>query len=253
MADHFTEGNRADVEALRKGSIAEMRKTIRREDRRGAGMIRGVIFDLDGVLATTDELHYQAWKRLAGDLGITGFHRGDNARQRGVSRMESLKVVLEKGEGRYTDEEMASLAKRKNEYYRELLEDLDETAVLPGAVETLIMLREKGILTAVGSASENAPVILAKPGLADFVDSICCGLEVTKSKPDPEVFIKAAGKLKLPNRSCLVVEDAVAGIQAARAAEMKTLAVGEDHNLLDADWSAPTLAEVAGWDAILYG
>lgn len=214
-------------------------------------MIRGVIFDLDGVLATTDELHFKAWKRLADELGITGFSREDNARQRGVSRMESLKVVLEKGGRRYSEEEMTALAKRKNEYYKELLMDLDETAVLPGALEALIMLRKKGILTAVGSASENAPVILNKTGLAGFVDKICCGLEVTKSKPDPEVFIKAAEKLKLPNRLCLVVEDAAAGIQAAKAAEMKTLAVGKDYRLLGADRSAPTLAEVADWDAIL--
>jgi len=214
-------------------------------------MIRGVIFDLDGVLATTDELHYRSWKRLADDLGITSFNHEDNARQRGVSRIESLKVVLEKGDKQYSKEEMAELAKRKNEYYKTLLKNLDETAILPGALETLKMLRKKGILTAIGSVSENAPVILNKTGLIDFIDSICCGLDVTKSKPDPEVFIKAAEKLKLPNHLCVVVEDAAAGIQAAKAAEMKTLAVGKDHMLLGADWNALTLAEVSDWDVIL--
>lgn len=214
-------------------------------------MIKGVIFDLDGVLATTDELHYQAWKRLAGELGITAYNREDNARQRGVGRMESLKVVLEKAGRTYSEEEMAIFAERKNEYYKGLLENLNETAVLPGAVETLQMLRNKGILIAVGSASANAPTILHRTGLKQFIDQVCCGLDISKSKPDPEVFLKTAEKLNLPYSQCIVVEDAAAGIRAAESAGMKTLAVGKDHKILGADWDVLTLAEVTDWDKIL--
>ena len=112
--------------------------------------MKGVIFDLDGVLVSTDELHYQAWKKLADELGITEFNREDNMRQRGVSRMASLEIVLEKGDKTYTQEEKMELADRKNGYYVEMLQKLDSGAVLPGAVETLKMLKEMGIMSAVG-------------------------------------------------------------------------------------------------------
>ena len=102
--------------------------------------MKGVIFDLDGVLVSTDELHYRAWKRLAEELGITGFGREDNARQRGVSRMASLEVVLEKGDRKYSAEAKQELAERKNNYYVDMLQSLDDSAVLPGAKKTLLML-----------------------------------------------------------------------------------------------------------------
>ena len=127
--------------------------------------MKGVIFDLDGVLVSTDELHYQAWKKLADELGITEFNREDNMRQRLVSRMASLEIVLEKGDKTYTQEEKMELADRKNGYYVEMLQKLDSGAVLPGAVETLKMLKEMGIMSAVGSASKNAPIILERTGL----------------------------------------------------------------------------------------
>lgn len=134
--------------------------------------MKGVIFDLDGVLVSTDELHYQAWKKLADELGITEFNREDNMRQRGVSRMASLEIVLEKGDKTYTQEEKMELADRKNGYYVEMLQKLDSGAVLPGAVETLKMLKEMGIMSAVGSASKNAPIILERTGLAAYIDKI---------------------------------------------------------------------------------
>ena len=213
--------------------------------------MQGVIFDLDGVLVSTDELHYQAWKKLADELGITDFNREDNVRQRGVSRMASLEVVLEKGDKEYSEEEKVEMAERKNDYYKEMLQSLDDSAVLPGAFDTLKMLRDRGILTAVGSASKNAPLILEKTGLLPLIDKISCGLDVTKSKPDPEVFLVAASKLELTPENCLVVEDAKAGIDAAKAGGMKSLGVGPFYEELGADFHSRTLATVDNWEEIL--
>ena len=214
-------------------------------------MIRGIIFDLDGVLVSTDEMHYLAWKRLADELGITGFTREDNRRQRGVSRMASLEVVLEKADRIYSEAEKAVLAERKNNYYLELLENMDESAVLENVKDVLKVLKDKGLLLAVGSASRNAPVILMKTGLMPYLDKISCGLDTTKSKPDPEVFLVAAEKLALPPEECLVVEDSAAGIQAAVAGGMKSLAVGPFYQSLHAHFEAPLLCKVENWESIL--
>ena len=214
-------------------------------------MIKSVIFDLDGVLVSTDELHYQAWKKLAEELGITEFTKEDNEKQRGVSRMESLEVVLKKGSKVYTEEEKKVLAERKNDYYKEMLQSLDDSAVLEGAVDTLKMLRTKGIGIGVGSVSKNTPVILEKTGLAPYIDQVSCGLDITRSKPDPEVFLVAAKKLDMPVEECLVVEDSAAGIVAAKAAGMKSLGVGPYYQTLGAEYMARTLAERIDWDKIL--
>ncbi|MGE5613534.1 MAG: beta-phosphoglucomutase [Bacillota bacterium] len=213
-------------------------------------MIKGVIFDLDGVLVSTDELHYKAWKKLADEIGITGFNRDDNRMQRGVGRMESLEILLSKGSRKYTDEEKARLADKKNEYYRGMLREMDEGALLPGAVETLEMLRRKGVLIGVGSASKNAPLIIEKTGLCRYIDKLSCGLDISRSKPDPEVFLVAAGKLKLRPEECLVVEDSAAGIAAAKAASMASLGVGLHYEKLGADYASETLLGV-DWDMIL--
>ncbi|MDY3038646.1 MAG: beta-phosphoglucomutase [Roseburia inulinivorans] len=214
-------------------------------------MIKGVIFDLDGVLVSTDEMHYLAWKRLADELGIHGFTRKDNERQRGVSRMASLEIVLEKSDTVYTEEEKVKLAEKKNDYYKELLQQLDDGAVLKGAKEALIKLREMGILIGVGSVSKNTPVILEKTGLLPLIDKVSCGLDITKSKPDPEVFLVAAKKLALPVEECLVVEDAAAGIQAAKAAGMRSLAVGPYYEKLGAAYQTPGLYAVDHWEEML--
>ncbi len=214
-------------------------------------MIRGVIFDLDGVLVSTDEMHYQAWKRLAQELGITGFTRADNERQRGVSRMASLEVVLEKADRSYSEEEKLALAETKNGYYLELLKDMDDSCVLKEVKPVLKMLRDRGMLLAVGSASKNAPVILEKTGLIEYLDQISCGLDVTKSKPDPEVFLVAARKLNLPPEQCLVVEDSAAGMEAAARGGMRSLAVGPFHETIHGDFHGPMLCEIQEWDEIL--
>ncbi len=213
--------------------------------------MKNVIFDLDGVLVSTDELHYQAWKKLAEELEITNFTRADNERQRGVSRMESLEVVLEKSSKTFSEAEKVELADRKNDYYKEMLEELDDSAVLEGAVQTLTMLRGKGVQIAVGSASKNTPMILQKTGLDIYIDQVSCGLDITRSKPDPEVFLVAAEKLGTAPETCVVVEDSAAGIVAARAANMKSLGVGPYYHSLGADFTARTLTANIDWEAIL--
>ena len=213
--------------------------------------MKGVIFDLDGVLVSTDELHYQAWKRLAEELGITAFTRKDNERQRGVSRMASLEVVLEKSDRQFSEEEKLELAELKNSYYKQSLKTLTPDALLPGAKETLLLLRERGIKTSVGSASKNAPEILERIGLLPLLDKVSCGLDTSKSKPDPEVFLIAARKMELEPEVCLVVEDSAAGIVAATNGGMKSLAVGPLYQQLGGTFCARDLSQVEDWDALL--
>lgn len=214
-------------------------------------MIKGIIFDLDGVLVSTDKLHFEAWKKLAQKLGIHDFTHEDNVRQKGVSRMESLEVVLEKTDNKYSAEEKEEFAETKNCYYVEMLKSLDSEAILKDAKEALIMLRERGLKIAIGSVSKNAPIILERTGLIDFIDEVSCGLDITRSKPDPEVFLVAADKLGLSYKECLVAEDSKAGIIAAKAANMKTLGVGPDHMNLDADYQSETLLSHVDWEEIL--
>lgn len=189
-------------------------------------MIKAVIFDLDGVLVTTDELHFTAWKALADKLGINDFTKADNVRQRGVSRMASLEVVLEKTDRAFSEEEKLTLAEEKNEIYVRSLSSLSEADVLSGANEFIDYLKSKGIKTAVGSASKNTPLILEKTKLANKFDAVSCGLDTTKSKPDPEVFLIAAKKLGVAPCDCVVVEDSDAGIEAAKTGGMYAIAVG---------------------------
>jgi len=214
-------------------------------------MIKGVIFDLDGVLVSTDEMHFEAWNMLSKKLGITNFTKEDNERQKGVSRIESLEVVLSKGTTIYSEAEKEKFAEEKNNYYIKLLEILDSKAVLKDVVETLKFLRNKGIKIGVGSASKNTPLILQKTGLNKYIDEVSCGLDVTKSKPDPEVFIVAAKKLNLKNEECLVIEDSKVGIVAARACHMKSLGVGPEHDQLGADYDALTMQSNVDWNELL--
>jgi beta-phosphoglucomutase len=188
-------------------------------------MIKAVIFDLDGVIVSTDEFHYQGWQRLADEEGIC-FDRKINERLRGVSRTESLEIILEKAERNYSREEKTEMAERKNNYYRELLHTLSPDDVFPGIRKMLKELKDKGIKIAIGSSSKNTPFILQKIGMERSFDAISDGNQIKKSKPDPEVFLLAASKLQIPPDRCLVVEDADAGVEAAINAGMKCLAVG---------------------------
>ncbi|MFA9381578.1 MAG: beta-phosphoglucomutase [Acetanaerobacterium sp.] len=214
-------------------------------------MIKAVIFDLDGVLVSTDKLHFEAWKRLAEELHIKGFTEEDNIRQRGVSRMESLNVLLEKTTAAYSDEQKDALCVQKNEYYKEMLSSLDKNALLAGAVETVEGLKKKGILIGIGSVSRNTPEILRRTGLAKLIDKVSCGLDIQNSKPDPEVFLVAAKKLGIAPEHCLVVEDADVGIIAAKAGGMKAMGVGPAQYHEKADYGAPSLAAPIEWDTIL--
>ncbi len=186
---------------------------------------KAVIFDLDGVIVCTDDCHYMGWKKLADDEGIY-FDRSINERQRGVSRMESLEVLLEKAEKEYTDEEKLEMATRKNEYYKEFIKELSPKDILPGVMEFTEFLKKNSIKIAIGSSSKNTPAILKNVGLENYFDAVADGNDITKSKPDPEVFLTAANKLGVPAFDCLVVEDADAGVQAALAAGMDVIGVG---------------------------
>jgi beta-phosphoglucomutase len=186
---------------------------------------KAVIFDLDGVIVSTDEYHYRAWKRMADEEGID-FDRTINESLRGISRMESLEIVLERASKSYTTTEKAELARRKNEYYKQLLNQLTPADILPGVMPVLEQLKREGIKIAVGSSSKNTPVILEKIGLDRYFDAVADGNQITHSKPDPEVFLLAAAKLQIRPEDCVVVEDAAAGIDAAVTGKMKAVAVG---------------------------
>ena len=202
-------------------------------------MIKAVLFDLDGVIVSTDGCHYRAWKRMADEEGIY-FDEKINDRLRGVSRMASLEIVLERASRSYTDDEKAALAARKNDYYRDLIRELTPSDILPGAMENLNELKENGILVAVGSSSKNTPLILRRIGLDAFFDAVSDGNNISRSKPDPEVFLKAAEMLGTDPADCLVVEDADAGIEAGRRGGMKTLSV---KGAVGADYFAPDLSD----------
>ena len=186
--------------------------------------IKAVIFDLDGVIVTTDDCHYEAWKRMADEEGIY-FDREINERLRGVSRMASLDIVLERASKSYTEEEKVEMATRKNGYYVELIHQLTPEAILPGVLDNLTALKEAGVRIAIGSSSKNTPIILKQIGLDTTFDAVSDGNNISKSKPDPEVFLKAADMLGIPYADCMIVEDADAGIKAGKAAGMKTVAV----------------------------
>ncbi|MFD0678548.1 MULTISPECIES: beta-phosphoglucomutase [unclassified Paenibacillus] len=192
----------------------------------GIANIAAVIFDLDGVLVHTDHYHYLAWKRICDEEGIT-FDETVNHRLRGVSRTESLEIILEQTEHTYSQEMKLQLAERKNGYYKELLHSLSHSDTAVGVLETIGFLQKNRIRMAIGSSSKNAPLILEKLGLLDKFDAVADGNSIRNSKPDPEVFLIAAGRLGVEPELCLVVEDAASGIIAARRAGMKVVAVGQ--------------------------
>ena len=189
-------------------------------------MIKAIIFDLDGVLISTDELLYRAWKALADRLGVP-FDRAQNDRCRGISRMDSLEIVLERSPVKYTLREKEAFAAEKNENYRSMLASLTESDVPEGVLPTLALLKKRGYSLALASASKNAPLILERTGLGAYLDAVADGNCVTRSKPDPEVFLVAAEKLGIAPGECAAVDDALAGVEAARAAGMLAVGYGD--------------------------
>ena len=203
----------------------------------------GIIFDLDGVICSTDHYHYLAWKALADRLGIP-FNETDNNRLRGVSRMESLNIVLEKSAVAYSEEEKAAMATEKNDAYRQLLHQMSP-ADLSGEVKaTLDALRAQGLKLAIGSSSKNTPFILERLGLGGYFDAVADGNCITRSKPDPEVFLKAAEMIGLSPDVCLVVEDAHAGVEAAVNGGFDCAAIGDAKDDPRARWHLAAFGEL---------
>jgi beta-phosphoglucomutase len=211
--------------------------------------IKAVIFDLDGVIVSTDNCHYEAWKQLADKENIY-FDRSINERLRGVSRMESLEIVLERTLKQYSFDEKIKLAESKNEYYKKLIHRLTPTDILPGVLLFIKLLKTNGIKIAIGSSSKNSPAILQRIELSGCFDATADGNDISKSKPDPEVFLVAAKRLYVEPVSCLVVEDSIAGIDAAVSAGMMSLAVGAASGYEKADISANSLLSISASDVL---
>lgn len=206
--------------------------------------LKAVIFDLDGVIVFTDQFHYQAWKKMADSMGIY-FDEEINNRLRGVSRMDSLKIILERYEGEpLSQEKKEVLAAQKNDTYCELLKTMTPADVTKEVRDTLAEIRRRGYGISLGSSSKNAKFILNRVQLMDAFDQISDGNNITNSKPDPEVFLKAAEFLGEKPKDCLVVEDAEAGIEAGIAGGMKTAAIGEGIDCPKADYKLNTFADL---------
>lgn len=197
--------------------------------------MKGFIFDLDGVLTDTAKYHYLAWKELARGLGFH-FPIEQNERQKGVSRMASLEILLEAGGiTDKTEAEKLALAEEKNNLYLKMIETITSADILPGISEFLERLKREGVKIALGSASKSGGMILEKLGIEKLFDAIVDGNLVSRPKPDPEVFLKAAKLLGLPPKSCIVVEDAKAGVEAALAAGSHVIGIGSREQLSAAD------------------
>ncbi len=186
---------------------------------------KAVIFDLDGVICHTDKYHYTAWKTIADEIGVY-FDKKINNRLRGVSRAESFEIILEAYNGYLSPEQKLHYIDKKNSLYVEYLKTMTPGDISSEVKHTLNVVRQNGILMAIGSSSRNARLILKQTGIEDMFDAISDGNNISKSKPDPEVFLSAARYLQAEPTTCIVVEDAVSGVQAALAANMDCAAIG---------------------------
>jgi len=205
---------------------------------------KAIIFDLDGVICFTDKYHYLAWKALADELGIY-FDETINNRLRGVSRMASFEIILERYEGEpMSEEEKVACTEKKNTLYREMLKNMSPADLSDEVKNTLDELRARGIKLAIGSSSKNTPFILERIGLAGYFDAVSDGNNIQNSKPDPEVFLKAAEFLGIAPEDCLVVEDAEAGVQGAFAGGMEAAAIGDAASLKCGTYNIDTFADL---------
>jgi beta-phosphoglucomutase len=203
--------------------------------------ILGFIFDLDGVITDSAEFHFQAWKRLADEEGIP-FTREDNEALRGIPRRQSLLALL-KGKI-YPEDKLLEMMDRKNRYYQDLIAGITPEDLLPGAKDLLIEIRIAGYKAALGSASKNAREVIARLGIESLFDAIADGYSVEKQKPAPDLFLHAAAQLGLSPEQCLVVEDAAAGIDAAKAGGFFAVGLGDANRLAQADVVFPNLRGV---------
>lgn len=203
--------------------------------------IKAFIFDLDGVLTDTAEYHYRAWKRLADELGIP-FSREDNEALRGIPRKASLMLILK---GRtFPEVQIQEMMERKNLYYLEFIREIGPGDLLHGARELLEEIRAVGLKSALGSASKNAPEVIKRLGIENLLDAVSDGQSVMRQKPAPDLFLHAAAQLKLSPAECVVVEDAAAGVEAARAGGFRCVGLGPHERVNGADVIFPSLANV---------
>ncbi|MFG6120669.1 beta-phosphoglucomutase [Thalassobacillus sp. B23F22_16] len=195
--------------------------------------IRGVLFDLDGVITDTAEYHFEAWKKLAEELDIS-FDRGFNERLKGVGRMESLELILKHGEKELSETEKEHFASKKNDHYKTMIANITPNDLLPGILEFMEEIKEAGIKTALASSSKNAQVVIERLEITHLLDEVVDAAKLERGKPDPEIFLKAAEQINEPVTACVGVEDAQAGVDAIKAAGM--FAVGVGSYLEKADW-----------------
>jgi beta-phosphoglucomutase len=205
--------------------------------------MKGIIFDLDGVLCFTDKFHYQAWKTLADELALP-FDESINNQLRGVSRRRSLDIILSSSHKKYSEEEKKAFANQKNSVYRQLLTTLNSDDMAANALEILTYLRHNGIKIAIGSSSKNTKFILEQLGLTPYMDAIVDGNDIEKSKPDPEVFLKAAMAIGKEPQACIVIEDAQAGIDAANAGGFISVSIGDAIDLSTSDYHIDSLLDL---------
>lgn len=204
-------------------------------------MIRGLLFDLDGVLVNTNPLHCQAWKELAQELGIP-FTTEDYEAFLGISRAQCLELLLQKGNRSFSPQEKVRLCDRKNDRYRELIGGLTPAALLPGVPEFLRAARAEGYRIGLGSVSKNAGFLLQRLEIGPLFDAVIDGTQIVKGKPDPEVFLKGARALNLLPEQCVVFEDSAAGIEAAHRGGMKAVGIGTPQRLPEAELTVPGFA-----------
>lgn len=196
--------------------------------------MKACIFDLDGVIVDTAKYHFLAWRRLAEELGIA-LTEEDNERLKGVGRLESLEIILSLGGRTLPMEELVRLADRKNAWFVEYIEAMKSDEIFPGAKELFLDLRKHGVKIALASSSKNAQTVLTKLGITETFDTIVDGTMITESKPDPEIFLTAAANISEVPEHCIVIEDAEAGVEAAKRAGMKCVGIGKREQLYKAD------------------
>lgn len=196
--------------------------------------IKACIFDLDGVIVDTAKYHYIAWKRLSNELGFD-LTEEENEKLKGISRMDSLEILLNLGNKKFDEKTKIELAEKKNKWYVEYISEMNESELLPGVKEFIYTVKNSGIKIALGSVSKNAKTILNHINLTSYFDSIIDGTKIVKAKPNPEVFLKAAEELNISPANCVVFEDAASGIEAAINAGMYSIGVGSEKILYKAN------------------
>jgi beta-phosphoglucomutase len=205
--------------------------------------VKACLFDLDGVIVDTAIYHFQAWRRLANELGFD-FTEHQNEQLKGISRMESLELILGWGEVSLSEEDKLTWATRKNNWYLDLVKEMTPNEILPGVKDFLTLLRENNIKIALGSASKNSKLILERIEMLPYFDAIIDGNNITKGKPDPQVFLLGAEETGCKPAECVVFEDAVAGVQAGKAGGMWVVGVGSPEILFEADIVISTFEEM---------